>query len=100
LTKRTRPGTAPTKKTIASIYRHHFSTAKARVALQITIYALERRIGPATVAFLRASYHTFVNLAPCAINQLEQRASRRFHRCELMWRDIRSTSHCRSTHNV
>ena len=93
-----RPGTTPTEKSIAAIYKNY--RRPFGFAFQITVYALERRIGPATVAFLRASYHTFVNLAPCVINQLEQRASRRFHRGELTWRDIRSTSHCRSTHNV
>ena len=81
-----RPGTAPTDSTINAIYnkyRRRISIAVARgVALQIAIYALERRVGPATAASLRAAYPNFVTAPPCSIiiNPPGQRASRRSQR--------------------
>ena len=78
--------TAPTESTTTAIYnnyRRRISIAVARgVALQIAIYALERRVGPATAASLRAAYPNFVNPPPCSIiiNPPGQHASRRSQR--------------------
>jgi len=53
------PGTQPSPTALTAIYRHYrrrLASAIARgLALQLTIYALERRVGPPSAAALRAA---------------------------------------------
>ena len=65
------PGTLPSSTALAAIYRHYrrrLANAIARgLALQLTIYALERRVGPPSAAALRAAYPQLLTPAPYTI---------------------------------
>ena len=65
------PGDAPSLQAEAAIYRSYrrrLANALARgLALQISIYGLERRVGPPTAASLRAAYPALATPAPNSI---------------------------------
>ena len=63
--------TQPSPTALTAIYRHYrrrLASAIARgLALQLTIYALERRVAPPSAAALRAAYPQLLTPAPYTI---------------------------------
>ena len=74
------PGTQPSPTALTAIYRHYrrrLASAIARgLALQLTIYALERRVAPPSAAALRAAYPQLLTPAPYTILGLRSSTTR------------------------
>ena len=63
----------PSRSALTAIYRSYrrrlVHAISRGLALQLSIYALERRVGPASAAALRAAYPSFVTASPNTIGQ-------------------------------